>query len=71
MSERAKLDNARRKGRKAAILGLSIVENPMQASDSRYAWEEAYRAEMEKINNKSILSNEQNRHPVKWYTDVE
>lgn len=45
MSEREKLENARRKGRRAAQDGYSLNDNPMRAMDSRYAWMEAYKAE--------------------------
>lgn len=71
MSERNKLDNARRKGKTAARSKIPIEQNPMRAKDSRYYWEEAFREEMEKINNISVFSPGQDRHPEKWYTDID
>lgn len=41
-AEKDKLDNARRKGRKAFYEGLKLTDNPMRAIDSRHAWADAW-----------------------------
>lgn len=45
MSERDKLDNARRKGKGAYWAGVPLSDNPMKARDSRMAWEDAWKSE--------------------------
>jgi len=44
MSEREKLDNAYRKGRRAFYEGVPLEANPMRATDSRMYWEDAWLA---------------------------
>jgi len=45
MSEREKLDNARRKGKKAFWEGVPWEQNPMRAADSRQYWYDAWKEE--------------------------
>jgi len=42
MSERDKIENARRKGKKAYWDGVKIEQNPMRATDSWMIWREGW-----------------------------
>lgn len=43
MSEREKMDNARRAGTRAYYAGVRFEDCPLRARDSRYFWECAWR----------------------------
>lgn len=47
MSERAKNENALRKGREAWRAGTPLEDNPMTARDSQLMWERGWKEEQE------------------------
>jgi hypothetical protein len=57
MSDRCSRDNARRKGKDAYWKGIPIADNPMNAAQSRRAWEEGYTKEWdEAVKRQKILN---------------
>ena len=72
MSERDKLENARKKGRRAYLAGVPVADNPMTAPDSRLEWERAWRQEKEIMNCRSkTLKKRANdiKKPGYYFTD--